>query len=251
MQADIDDLQSLCELGQQQLMQTEYLAAEATLAMAEGRAWAAHDWDTLARLYMPLQEARRQRRQRCGEGIVRLDLLAHGPGDSPDAQRIARSHPHGQLLIAGWGSIKPSVELRKIQADRGLYLETFLAAAYAVGGGLVVAIAPTVDIALPSPASLDSMDALARALPQCLVLPESDLPKGDRRGNTQTYAHIMSLWERLHTPALAAADAIADPIERMAGYRKTIEVDYACELAHQKLSDVARQLSQAARMNRK
>ena len=52
------DLQSRCELGQQQLMRTQYLDAEATLVAAEAEAWAARDFDTLARLYMPLQEAR-------------------------------------------------------------------------------------------------------------------------------------------------------------------------------------------------
>ena len=34
-------------------------------------------------------------------------------------------------------------------------------------------------------------------------------------------------------------DAEPDPVRRMQAYRATIEVDYACELAHQKLSDVA------------
>ena len=52
----------------------------------------------------------------------------------------------------------------------------------------------------------------------------------------------MALWERLHTPFLAEADAQGDAVAKVEGYRKTIEVDYACELAHQKLSDAARRL---------
>ena len=59
-------LQQLCELGQQQLMATDYLRAEATLVQAEQLAIQTGDFDTLSRLYMPLQEARRQKRQRCG-----------------------------------------------------------------------------------------------------------------------------------------------------------------------------------------
>jgi hypothetical protein len=51
------------------------------------------------------------------------------------------------------------------------------------------------------------------------------------------------MWERLHAPFLASADMQVDPIQKMEGYRKTIRVDYACELAHQKLSDVAKSLS--------
>jgi hypothetical protein len=57
----------------------------------------------------------------------------------------------------------------------------------------------------------------------------------------------MGLWERLHLPFLAAADMQADPVQRIEHYRRTIRVDYACELAHQKLSDVARELGRAAR----
>jgi hypothetical protein len=57
----------------------------------------------------------------------------------------------------------------------------------------------------------------------------------------------MSIWERLHAPFLAAADMQVDPIQKIHAYRRTIEVDYACELAHQKLSDTARQLARQRR----
>ena len=76
------DLQSLCERGQQLLMQTKYLDAEHALVEADQLATRLEDFDTLARLYMPLQEARRQRRQLAGEGVVRLDLIAKSP-DAP------------------------------------------------------------------------------------------------------------------------------------------------------------------------
>jgi hypothetical protein len=238
------DLQSQCELGQQQLMRMEYLAAEATLAGAEQRAWASRDFDTLARLYMPLQEARRQRRQRCGEGVVRLDLIAGGRDDRPSAQIIAAEIPHGQLLIAGWGSIAPALRLREIQQERGLYVESYLGAVYPVtGGARAVAIVPHADVALP-PVSVGPIDALLPLLPpHSIVLHEDELPKGAQRGTAETYAYTMALWERLHTPFLAAADMQADPIQKIEHYRHTIRVDYACELAHQKLAAVARELA--------
>src|SRR5580693_101087 len=99
---DSAPLQILCEQGQQQLMAMEYLAAERSLAAAEQIAWDARDFDALSRLYMPLQEARRQRRQRCGEGAIRLDLFSRGPNESLDPRQIVDQFPHGQLLIAGW-----------------------------------------------------------------------------------------------------------------------------------------------------
>src|SRR5438309_5263992 len=116
------DLQSLCELGQQQLERMEYLAAEATLIDAESLASAINDFDTLARLYMPLQEARRQRRQRCGEGTVCLDLLSQGPDDRIDGRRIVENFSHGQLLVAGWCTIEPAVAVRNLQREHKLYV---------------------------------------------------------------------------------------------------------------------------------
>ena len=238
-----DELQMLCERGQEQLIAMEYLDAEATLARAEQIAWEARDWDTLSRLYLPLQEARRQKRQRCGEGVVCLDLIAEGPGDLLDARHVLDNYSHGQLLVAGWGSIQPALRVRQLAAEHKLYLETFLAAAYPMGESQIVAIVPLPEVALTDPAPR-AIDELIRLLPaHSVVLPAGELPQGSRRGTYETYAQVMSMWERLHLPFLAAADHSTDPIPKMEGYRKTIRVDAACELAHQKLSDVARQLT--------
>ena len=249
-----DALQELCERGQELLMRTRYLEAEATLAEAERAALAANDWDTLARLYMPLQESRRQRRQRCGEGDVRLDLLSLMPGDEIDPEQVLLEHPHGQLLVAGWANVSPAARVRELAAERGLYLETFLAAVYPISDGgasfesqRMVVVVPLADTALPD-ATPRTADALRSLLgPHCLTFSQTDLPTGVRKGDSRTFAEVMKLWERLHSPFLAAADAEADPIARVNGYRSTIAVDYACELAHQKLSGVAAELGRRSR----
>jgi hypothetical protein len=241
-----DDLQSRCELGQQQLMRTEYLEAEATLADAEEEAWAKRDFDTLARVYMPLQEARRQRRQRSGEGVVALNLISSGPDDHVDGHRIVENYPHGQLLVAGWRSIEPALAVRKLQREHMLYVETFLAAVVPVGPGKVVVIVPTDEVSLPAGA-FSSVDDLMRKLPaHCIVLAENELPQDVRKGDTRTYAEVMALWERLHAPFLAAADMQVDPLRKIEGYRRTIRVDYASELAHQKASIAARECKRTA-----
>lgn len=230
-------------------MRMEYLRAEAALVEAERYAWTARDWDTLARLYMPLQEARRQRRLRCGEGTVVLDLVAQGPDDRVDGRRVVENFPHGQLLVAGWGTIEPARQVRALQAEHGLFVETFLAAVYAVGAGRAVMVVPTDDVRLPASARYDTIDRLVAESPaHSIVLAADELPVGTRHGTTQTYAEVMSLWERLHLPFLATADMQADPGRRIEHYRRTIRVDYACELAHQKLSAVARELGRAARV---
>lgn len=241
-------LQDLCELGQRQLVAMDYLSAQKTLADAEHRAWRLQDWDTLSRLYMPLQEARRQIRQRCGEGIVVLDLIAQSTYDHLNGERVVQNHAQGQLLVAGWGSTEAAADVRRLASRHQLYLETFLAAAYPLSDGTVAAvIVPTEETQdlLPPPAPRDFESLRSAVPPDCLVIAENALPRGSMRGTTQTYAQVMALWERLHTPWLARADAQADPIARMEGYRRTIEVDSACELAHQKLSDTARQMLRA------
>jgi len=237
------DVQTLCEQGQQLLMQTRYWDAERALAQAETIAWESRDWDALARLYMPLQEARRQRRQRCGEGIVALNLFAQGPGDDVNPEQVVANYPHGQLLVAGWGTISPAVGVRQMASRNGLYLETFLAAVYPVGAGKAIVIVPTQDVVLPSTERDWSIDQLIPQLPaHSIVLAEAELPNASQRGTTQTYAMTMALWERLAAPFLAAAEQSPDPIARAEAYRRTIRVDYACELAHQKLSDLAKKM---------
>ena len=77
------DIQQRCARGQDLLQAQDYIEAEKELKLAEREATARHDWDSLSRLYMPLQEARRQRRLRCGEGVVCLDLLATGGWMTP------------------------------------------------------------------------------------------------------------------------------------------------------------------------
>jgi hypothetical protein len=233
----------LCEQGQELLMRMEYLKAESLLVQAEHQAFASRDWDLLARLYMPLQETRRQRRQRCGEGIVCLDLLAESAADKIEPRHIVEHYPHGQLLVGGWGSIAPAIGVRDLAARRQLYVETFLAAVYPTDSERTTVIVPTPDSPLPQlqPMSLDQLRA--QLPPRCIVLSDHELPSGPRKGTYETYGEMMSLWERLHAPFLAAADATSDPLQRIEGYRRTIEVDYACELAHQKLSDVAKMLA--------
>ena len=222
-----------------------YLEAEATLARAERIAVLDQDWDRLARLYMPLQEARRQRRQRCGEGVVCLDLLAEGPGDHFEARHVLEHYSHGQLLVAGWGTIQPALRVREMAAAHGLYVETFLAATYPVGGSRAVVIVPTAGVALPTPESQSIDHLITRLPPHCIVLAESELPRGSRRGTYETYGEVMAMWERLHLPFLTAADSTPDLRQRIDAYRQTIRVDYACELAHQRLSDTAHQLARA------
>ena len=217
------------------------------MKLAEREAIARHDWDSLSRLYMPLQEARRQRRLRCGEGVVCLDLLATGPDDSLQGQQVIENYPHAQLLVAGWANIEPALEVRRLQPRHELYVEAFLGAVYPLAGGkTVVTIVPDGREVLPD-ARPRSADALRDLLPKgSLVIPVEELPVGASRGNVESFGRMEAIWEQLHRPYLAAADAIDTPLRRIEAYRHVIEIDYACELAHQNLAGAARELARHA-----
>jgi hypothetical protein len=210
-------LQEQCALGQEQLMRMEYLAAEQTLAAAEKIAWEAKDFDSLSRLYMPLQETRRQRRQRTSDGIIRTNLIARKPNDMILPVDILANIQSGTLLVAGWKTFDPGIQTKKLVAERSLYIDVFSAKS---------------DIS-PENALIIILENSA------LILSEHELPT--------TPQAVMELWERIHQPYLEAAEQQNDPLEKMAGYRKAIEVDYACELAHQHLSDVAREFCKSRR----
>ncbi|MBV8781037.1 MAG: hypothetical protein JO353_06540 [Phycisphaerae bacterium] len=244
----MSDLQSLCERGQEQLIGMEYLDAERTLVEAEQIALEERDFDALSRLYMPLQESRRQIRQRCGEGTIHLSLLASGPDDpSIDPDALIERYPQGQFLIAGWGTMEPAIRFRSLQQERSRYVETYLAAVYPVNGNRAVAIAPLPEAQLPPPTDRP-IDALLSLLPpHSIVLPASELPTGPQRATPQTYAYTMDLWERLHRPFLSLAEPQPDSMRRIIAFRQTIRVDYACELAHQHLAQTAHRLVRSHR----
>ena len=234
-------LAELCERGSELLIAMDYLAAETVLVQAEKLALADSDWDALSRLYMPLQEARRQQRQRCGEGIVCLDLCATGPVDQVEARHVLEHYPHGQLLVAGWQSIEPAVRLRALAREKSLYVETFLGAVYRVEGRRLIVIAPFEDSRLPGECQTLT-ELKSRSPAGSICVDETELPAGPRKGTFETYGQVMAIWERLATPFLTATDALMDPRARIDGYRTTIRVDHACELAHQRLSDAAKLL---------
>ena len=216
-------------------MRMEYLQAEATLAAVFEEAIKIEDWDTVARAALPLQEARRQRRQTCGLGVVNLNILATGAEDRLNVEEILQQNPRGQLLVAGWGTTAPAVRLRELARQRRMYVETFLGAVYPLNDGHAVAIVPLEESPLPE-ARPRSLDQLKKALPpHCLLI----------QNLKSKIQNPMSLWEDLHTPFLAAADAETEPSEKIALYLKTIAVDYACEFAHQRLAEVARQLARS------
>jgi hypothetical protein len=220
-------LQELCEQGQSELVATRYLEAVEILGRAEHLAWEARSFDTLARLYLPLQEARRQIRQRCGEGAVLMHLFPSNANESIDPQQVLKETPHGQLLAGGWESIAPALEIRRLAKEQKLYVETFLGSVQADPNGQpIIRIVP-----------------VAEWTGECVILKPGELPADSAIGTAETFAAVMAIWEQLHAPFLTAAEKEPDRVRRMEAYRFTLRVDPACELAHQFLAEIARELA--------
>ena len=84
------------DVGQRHLAAGRYVAARRALESAEGLAWRRRDAGTLARIYLPLMEARRQIRQNAVEGMI---VITAG-GDRRKTQMLL-GQASGTLLIGG------------------------------------------------------------------------------------------------------------------------------------------------------
>lgn len=97
MPESLDDVMSRASLA---LVQMDYLTCETLCLSALALARASDDWVYYARILLPLQEARRQRRMIAAESVVRLGTagLTETPADHWIAQVqagcVALTHPH-------------------------------------------------------------------------------------------------------------------------------------------------------------
>jgi hypothetical protein len=116
MKQSPDDLDELMEQASGLLVQMDYLPAERLCERALAKARQAGKWDYVARILLPLQECRRQRRIIAGEAVVRLGsaTLSQKPTE------IVGRFPAGAIVLT-----RPH--------DRAFALE-LLAAADSVGG---------------------------------------------------------------------------------------------------------------------
>ena len=171
---------------------------------------------------MPLQEARRQRRQRCGEGVVALDLIAQGPHDdrrrpTDRGEFSARAAARRRVGVdrAGGSGSAPSGGARAVRRDVSR-------------GGRIPSAARR-----RSSSCHWTMRNCRRAIStrsrtwksscrnHSLVAERSAIVNGQRKGTPQTFGEVMALWERLHAPFLAEADAERDLVRQIERYRLT------------------------------
>ena len=96
MPSTIDDIM---ELASQSLAQTDYFSCDVFCTQALADAHKQEDWANYARILLPLQEARRQRRMRAADGTIQLgttdlETSLNAWLMAIDHGCIAISHPH-------------------------------------------------------------------------------------------------------------------------------------------------------------
>lgn len=115
----MNPIDQIMERASAKLMAMEYLACEALCEEAMAMARSAGDFDRYARILLPLQEARRQRRQAAVDAGV---VVLNGPRMSAD--EILRTHKQGCLMLIGPPyAADDEKAVRNLARERGLLLE--------------------------------------------------------------------------------------------------------------------------------
>jgi len=238
----------LWNLGQDHLVAGRYVAARRALESAEALAWRAADPQSLARIYLPLLEARRQIRYNAGDGLI----LITSPTDSPAAQKKSLDQflaaPAGTVLFttpATAGAIRRVIavveNINRRARRTGQWFEALLLLTKNKERRLTTAADPFFAAGLPV---IDSPAPLAASTDPHLQIPLP--PAGLYSTGPEQVAARESLliawealalkWQHRHAPPTKTA------WQELAWLRKTLRVDPACEPVTMRLIALAESL---------
>ncbi len=114
-----DEIDQIMERASQALVKTDYLACERLCLEALRASEAAKDYQRIARILMPLQEARRQRRQNAADAGV---ALLGEPRRSPE--KILDEHSTGCLMLLDPPYTSEDVDVvRRLALERECHVE--------------------------------------------------------------------------------------------------------------------------------
>lgn len=242
------------DLGQQHLAAGRYVAARHELETAEAIAWRTHDAGALARLYLPLLEARRQIRYNAAEGVIVISAAAVSPKDEQhlldeflsseagtillacgaDNARRTRSSNRREPLVCRFAG---SVQYEAMRT--GHALEALLLLTHGNESRLATQADPTFAAGLPVRFTDSDKDAVGASTDPHLVVPLPH-PGGYSSGGSQPHLHalaresLITAWEALalkwqhrHPPPRTVGSTQA--WEEIAWLRLALRVDPACE----------------------
>lgn len=219
-----ESIDAIMESASQALVRMEYLVCEELCLRALGLAEAAGDWVMYARILLPLQESRRQRRMIAAEGAIRLGTRRLGgePAAWLDEHRcccVTLTPPHGEADARA---------LVAAARQRQLHAEALLAVRCGENIWTLRSFTgPAVTCDVPAPPT---------------VWMEHWLAPAERIGTLTPADWFIDAGENLGNAALATVTApVGDP-RRVDELRRCLDVVTDHEILHQQLWQAAQAL---------
>ena len=239
-------LEKLWDAGQQHLALGRYMAACRELQTAEALAWRGRDAAALARLWLPLLEARRQVRQNATDGLILIARPHDRRAEHQVLQQFTQA-PAGTLLLGGKDAGKIAGSVTYAACRSGACLETLLLVEH---GGVLRLCSP----ADPHLAAGLEVRTIAGAgemidpkLRADMVVPLP--PPGVYLAGDPLHAlaceSIVVAWEALALKWQARHPAHARPWEEMAWLRLALRIDPAAEPVAMRLMALAQAVARA------
>lgn len=228
------------DLGQQHLAAGLYVSARTHLESAEAILWRNCDMTSLARIYLPLLEVRRQLRHLAVDGYICL-AAPGGKLDAPLAG-VVTEVPTGvlvaddaktarKILIASRRLLHPYDALLLVR-DRQYFYLTTLADPCAAAGLRVTRAASTQDFVDPE------------IRPEMTIpLPEPGAYSPQSPEHAQARESLLVAWEALALKWQSRHPARATPWGELAHCRAALRVDPACEPITMRLIAIAEKMS--------
>ena len=204
------------ETASQQLADLDYAASEATCLDALAAARAAEDWNLYARIVLPLQECRRQRRVHAADAGIQVGL-AKG-ADVPETGCVVFTAPHEPADAHAWETAGRDAG-RLVQ---GLYAQ----AAHRKTWRIICPADPTLACPVPAPYQ---------------QFPQNQPLEGEKK--TKAVHFFIASGEALGNAALERVTADEGTVERVDQLEAAIAAVGDHEILHQRLADAARALA--------
>lgn len=223
MPAELDDIMEQASVA---LAKMEYLTCESLCLTALSRARGVGDWGYYARILLPLQEARRQRRMIAAEGAIRLGTTTL-TGQPADWLRDART---GCIVVTHPHKADTAHALDAAAREQRLYVEVLFA-----------------DNAIDAPKWVLRSFRSPRIACEIAAPPKEWLDRwlapgggGVPRGARTPADWFIDATEAIGDAALAQLPPTLSPSERLAALEACLDVVTDHEIIHQRLGDAAR-----------
>jgi hypothetical protein len=237
----LSHLHRLWNLGQQHLAAGRYVSARRALESAEAIAWRQRDSQSLARLYLPLLEARRQIRYHAAEGTLVIINPATPPYEQQKQLRHFLTAPAGTILLPCTAATRSpryhaaclfAGSIQYASRRTGRWLEALLLLTHHDQARIAPLADPTFAAGLPVAITDDPSNVIGPSTDKNLTVPLPPTGIYTRgplhallRESLLIAPEALALkWQHRHPPGKTN-----DPWEELAWLRLALRIDPACE----------------------